>query len=239
MGTPDDFAAAFPAPAARAYRVAFRILGDRRDAEDVVQETLARALVRWRRVATYAEAWTAATSSNLAIGIWRKRERPARSLPRPSPPTDEHLHDRMELVRLLRELPRRQRDLVVLRYVADLSEADVAAALGCSVGSVKRHAHRGLAALRVAIDTDGGTSCSTSSTIRSPRHLTWTAFAMASSLAQAACAGVGVWPHNGDDRRGSSGRRRAGAVAQRAAAARARVRRPEHERGNDGVHRRW
>ena len=201
---------------------------------------------RWRGLSCGGAAWppTRRRGRPPPRRTWRSAsgasasDRPDRCLG-PRPPTDEHLHDRLELVRLLRELPRRQRDVVVLRYVADLSEADVAAALGCSVGSVKRHAHRGLAALRVAIDTDGGTSCSTSSTIRSPRHLTWTAFAMASSLAQAACAGVGVWPHNGDDRRGSSGRRRAGAVAQRAAAARARVRRPEHERGNDGVHRRW
>src|SRR5918995_697204 len=50
------------------------------------------------------------------------------------------------------DLPGRQRDAVVLRYLADLSEADVAAALGCSVGAVKQHTRRGLAALRTSLD---------------------------------------------------------------------------------------
>ena len=48
-------------------------------------------------------------------------------------------------------LPRRQREVVVLRHVADMSEADVAAALGCSIGSVKTHASRGLASLRAML----------------------------------------------------------------------------------------
>lgn len=103
--------------------VAFRILGDRSDAEDVAQETLARALVRWRRVAPYAEPWTATTASNLAIGIWRRRGRitpPERAL---SCAPDQHVAERLELVRLWRDLPRRQRDVVVMRYLADLPEA--------------------------------------------------------------------------------------------------------------------
>ena len=51
---------------------------------------------------------------------------------------------------MLRSLPRRQREAVALRYLADLPEAAVAAHLGCSVGAVKQHTHRGLAALRRA-----------------------------------------------------------------------------------------
>ena len=124
-----------------AHRVAFRILGDRRDAEDVAQETLARTLVRWRRVAAYAEPWTAITASNLAIGIWRRRERTPRAVVARPASADVRLHERLELVHMLRGLPRRQREVVVLRYLADMAEIDVAAALGCSVGSVKRHAH--------------------------------------------------------------------------------------------------
>ena len=149
---PDDFVAAFATLASIAHRVAFRILGDRSDAEDVAQEALARALVRWRRVAPYAEPWTATTASNLAIGIWRRRGRPLPAPPHPPAEHDTRVTDRLELVRLLGDLPRRQRDVIVLRYLADLPEAAVATALGCSVGSVKRHAHRGLAALRLAVD---------------------------------------------------------------------------------------
>jgi RNA polymerase sigma factor (sigma-70 family) len=58
------------------------------------------------------------------------------------------LVERFELVDALRRLPKRQREVVVLRYVADLPEAEVARVLSCSTGTVKRHAHRGIAALR-------------------------------------------------------------------------------------------
>ena len=58
---------------------------------------------------------------------------------------------RIALAQALRRLPRRQRDVVVLRYLADLSEADVAASLGVSAGSVKQHAHRAVDALRRAL----------------------------------------------------------------------------------------
>lgn len=150
---PTDFDEAFEPLAAVAYRVAYRILGSRGDAEDVTQEALTRAFVRWRRVRDHAEPWVAKVAANLAIDIVRRDRRrptvaddgradatPARSGPAPD--------DRIELVRTLRGLPARQRDVVVLRYLADLTEAATAAELGTSVGSVKQHAHRGLAALR-------------------------------------------------------------------------------------------
>ena len=59
--------------------------------------------------------------------------------------------DRVDLVRALRALPRRQREVVALRYLADRPEAEVADLLGCSAGAVKQHAHRGLAALRARL----------------------------------------------------------------------------------------
>jgi RNA polymerase sigma factor (sigma-70 family) len=63
---------------------------------------------------------------------------------------------RIDLHRALDTLSRRQREVIVLRFLADLPEAEVARALGCSVGSVKQHASRGLAALRnvMAVDLD-------------------------------------------------------------------------------------
>ena len=100
--------------------MAFRVLGDRAEAEDITQETLARALVRWAGISPYAEAWTARTASNLAIGAWRKRARAPR-LPRRAEITADVLPlDRIELVTHLARLPRRQREVVVLRYLADL-----------------------------------------------------------------------------------------------------------------------
>jgi RNA polymerase sigma-70 factor (ECF subfamily) len=145
-----DFDAAFPSLATIAHRVAFRILGDRADAEEITQEALARAYARWASVGGHAEPWVATVAANLAIGRWRKR--------RPTVPfSAEHggggagdpaVLERLGLVTALRRLPKRQREVVVLRYLADLSEAAVAAQLSTSVGSVKQHAHRGLARLR-------------------------------------------------------------------------------------------
>jgi RNA polymerase sigma-70 factor (sigma-E family) len=131
-----------------AYRVAFRILGDRAEAEDVAQETLARAVLRWSRLEERPEGWVSRVASNLALDGYRRRARRRRVLSGPMGVVDERMGERADLVQALRSLPRRQREVVVLRYLADLSESDVAAALGCSAGSVKTHASRGLAALR-------------------------------------------------------------------------------------------
>jgi RNA polymerase sigma factor (sigma-70 family) len=141
----------FEALAVIAYRVAYRLLGQRDEAEEVAQETLARAYARWRRVAEYDEPWVARVASNLAIDISRKR--------RPTVPIDEThalfpgdlaatVLERYGLVRSLQRLSRRQREVVVLRYLADLPEAEVAAVLKTTVGSVKQHCHRAVARLR-------------------------------------------------------------------------------------------
>lgn len=136
-----------------AYAVAFQILGDRAEAEDIAQDTLARAYLSWWRVSGHAGAWVARVAANLAIDRWRRRSR----APRPQaaePAQDLYAAERVDLVRALRSLPRRQREVVVLRYLADQSEEAVATALGCSVGSVKTHASRGLAALRTKFDVN-------------------------------------------------------------------------------------
>ena len=147
---PDSFDESFDDLARIAYRVAYRLLGDRAEAEDVVQETLARAFARWRRVRAYAEPWVTRVATNLAIDVHRRR-RPAPDAPRI---TTEELAtvSRLALVGELSRLPQRQREVIVLRYLADRPEAEVAVTLGVSAGSVKRHAHRGLAALRLALD---------------------------------------------------------------------------------------
>ena len=152
-----DFDRSFDDLAAIGYRVAFRLVGTRVDAEDITQETLVRAYVRWRKIRGHAEPWVALVATNLALDAIRGRARHGR------PPLLDHgtararggdeiglVAERLELARLLSQLPRRQREVVVLRYLADRSEADTAMQLGTSVGSVKQHAHRGLAALRLA-----------------------------------------------------------------------------------------
>lgn len=130
-----------------AYRIAYRLLGNRAEAEEVAQEALIRAYVRWRVVRGHARPWVARVATNLAIGILRKRRHPPAAAPVDGDDTDLVV-DRLELQRHLLTLPRRQREVIALRYLADLSEADVARGLGCSVGAVKRHARRGLDAMR-------------------------------------------------------------------------------------------
>jgi RNA polymerase sigma-70 factor (sigma-E family) len=131
-----------------AYTVAFRIVGDRPEAEDIAQEALARASLRWARLHEHPEGWVSRVASNLAIDRYRRRRRERRLPTGPLGVVDDRVSERADLVTALRRLPRRQREVVVLRYLADVSEADVAAALGCSAGAVKTHASRGLAALR-------------------------------------------------------------------------------------------
>ncbi len=144
---PRSFELAFADLYRLAYRVAFRILGDRSDAEDVAQEALARAALRWSRLHERPEGWVCRVASNQAIDRYRRRLRQPQSRLGPVA-IDERLGERADLVAALRKLPRRQREVVVLRYLADFSEADVAVALGCSVGTVKSQASRGLTALR-------------------------------------------------------------------------------------------
>ena len=133
-----------------AYRAAYAVLGRRADAEDCAQEALARALVRWRSVQGYAPAWVARVSTNQAIDRARRSARTSAS-------TGEERHAdpmsdrRRDLVVALRALPKRQREAVALRFLADLPEADAAAAMGCSLGTIKSATSRGLERLRVEL----------------------------------------------------------------------------------------
>lgn len=159
-GDTDDaaFERQFAELASLAYRVAYRIVGDRDHASEIAQETLARAFVRWPRVRERSTGWVATVATNLALDHARRRTRQeAGRSTHPPVPDDvdsralDATLDRAELIAALRRLPRRQREVVVLRYLADLSEAEVARTLGCSPGAVKTHAHRGLAAMRAAL----------------------------------------------------------------------------------------
>jgi len=150
---PETFTTSFAGLYASAFRSAYRLLGNRQEAEDVAQEACARACVRWNRVTRRgpAEPWVVRVATNLAIDQYRRTRRvQATAIDEPSS-VDAVDARRIDLHRALATLTKRQRDVVVLRYVVDLSEADTAAALGCAPGTVKSHATRGLAALRAAL----------------------------------------------------------------------------------------
>jgi RNA polymerase sigma factor (sigma-70 family) len=131
----------------RAYTVAYHVLLSREDAEDVAIEALARASSRWRAVRQQAIPWVTKVSTNLAVDELRRR-RPQAELGEVAVPERDDVARVLDLRRSLRGLPRRQREAVVMRYLLGLSEAETAAALGCSVGAVKQHCSRALSKLR-------------------------------------------------------------------------------------------
>lgn len=146
-----DFEAAFDDLYARAYQHAYKLLGDRAESEDLAQEACTRACLRWRRIDN-PSAWVVHVTTNLAFDRFRRLRTAAKMARLPSASAvaadDRHL----DLHRALSKLPKRQREVIALRYLADLSEAQTAAELSCSPGTVKSHAARGLRALRLTID---------------------------------------------------------------------------------------
>ena len=136
-------------------RAAYLLTGDSARAQDLVQETVVRLLVSWRRVerADAPEAYAQRVLLNTFLSGRRRRWH--RELPYAEPPDAAGgpspyavVEDHDELRRALQSLPARQRAAVVLRHHQDLSEARTAELLGCSVGTVKSLTSRGLAALR-------------------------------------------------------------------------------------------
>ena len=136
-------------------RMAQRMTGDRTAAEDVAAEAFARAFARWGKVATlpYREAWVMRVAANLAIDQTRRRRLPPAPVPVAADPADQ-VALRLSLAEALRHLPKAQRDAIVLRYLADLSEEDIARALGVRPGTVKSHLHRARQTLARRLGTD-------------------------------------------------------------------------------------
>ncbi|XVV10347.1 SigE family RNA polymerase sigma factor [Actinoplanes sp. CA-131856] len=134
-------------------RTAYLLTGDRGHAEDLVQSALEKTHRRWGRVSRMDApvAYVRRAMVNTAVS-WRRRRRVSEVplLLSDAPAGDPYgpLDQRHEIITALRGLPPRMRAVLVLRYFADLSEAETAAALGCSVGSVKSQASRGLERLR-------------------------------------------------------------------------------------------
>lgn len=162
VGTDDLIAGLHQAHYRDLVRLAGLLLHDRGASEEVVQDAFVALHLRWRRLrdTDKAAAWLRSAVLNGARSRLRhlgvvQRNQPA---PRGSAASaeDSAMADdtRDALVTTLRTLPVRQREAVVLRYYLDLSEAQMAAAMGISAGSVKTHLHRGLAALHVQLGSD-------------------------------------------------------------------------------------
>ena len=136
----------------RLYRTAYLLLGEHALAEDLVQTTLAKTYAGWGRVRDIdaAHRYARTTLFNTAAS-WFRRRGWRRELPSESMPERHYVEDpaaRPAVMAALRQLPARQRTVVVLRYYEDLSVRETAAALGVTEGTVKSQTSAALERLR-------------------------------------------------------------------------------------------
>jgi RNA polymerase sigma-70 factor (sigma-E family) len=153
----EEFTRYVEARAAALLRTAvYLCAGDEAAAEDLMQTTLVKAYVAWHKLRdpekrnAYVRQIMVRESYRRGPGRARDRHHAAENPDRIVPAVDRD--DHLSLMPHLAALPRQQRAVVVLRYYEDLSERQIADALGCSPGSVKRHASRALATLRARLD---------------------------------------------------------------------------------------
>jgi RNA polymerase sigma-70 factor (sigma-E family) len=143
-------------------RLAAMLVRDTPTAEEVVQDAFVAMHDGWERLreAEKALAYMRQTVVNRSRSVLRHRMVVDKNQLKPPPdmPSAEHgaltSLERSAVVAALRGLPERQREAIVLRYYADLSEAEIAAAMRISRGAVKSHTSRGMAALRAALEYD-------------------------------------------------------------------------------------
>ena len=143
-------------------RLAAMLVRDTPTAEEVVQDAFIAMHDGWSRLrdTERALAYMRQAVVNRSRSVLRHRMVVEKNQQKPPPdmPSAEHgalaLLERSAVVAALRGLPERQREAIVLRFYADLSEAEIAAAMGISRGAVKSHTSRGMAALRAALEHD-------------------------------------------------------------------------------------
>jgi RNA polymerase sigma-70 factor (sigma-E family) len=148
----DSFDAFVLARSGRLLRTAYLLTQDYALAEDLLQTALAKVWFAWSRIdGGDPEPYVRKVLVNTYSTWWRRRwngEQPTEELPESAGP-DGLAAERTDLWRALRQLPRRQRAVVVLRYYEDLSEAETARILGCSAGTVKSQTSKAFAKLRL------------------------------------------------------------------------------------------
>jgi RNA polymerase sigma-70 factor (sigma-E family) len=147
------------------YRTAYLLTANHADAEDLAQTALVKAYLAWSKVAAAdsPDAYVRRILTNAFVSSRRplrvSRERLVDETPEIDMPVahdNDHHHDRLVLWPHVTALPPRQRAVVVLRYYEDLSERQIADALGCSTGTVKSTASDALKTLRSRIATTEG-----------------------------------------------------------------------------------
>jgi len=150
-----EFSAYLAARQPALLRTAYLLTGDRHQAEDVLQTSLAKLYLAWDRVLdrdsvdAYVRRIMVNENNSAWRRAWKRREHPTDELPESAPVHDAYDDGRNDaLWALVQTLPRRARAVLVLRYYEELSERETADVLGISVGTVKSQTSRALAALR-------------------------------------------------------------------------------------------
>ena len=155
-----EFAAYVTAQGRGWERYAYALTGDRQRAEDLLQSVLLQAFRRWSRITAveHPDAYVRRMLTNAYLD-WRRRRRnsevPTDEIPEADAVGDIAVGvvDRDELQRALGTLSPHQRAVLVLRHVQGLGDDEIAATIGCSVGTVRSHATRGKERVRQALDS--------------------------------------------------------------------------------------
>jgi RNA polymerase sigma-70 factor (sigma-E family) len=159
QGSQRDFVEYVQARQQTLVRFAYLLTSDHHTAEDLVQTALAKTYLTWDRlrdrgaIDAYVRRIIVNENTSMWRRAWKRNERSTDLLP-DAGHSDPDSTSRDAMWRVVQTLPPKQRAAVVLRYYEDLSEADTAAVLGCSVGNVKSQTSRGIAAIRAAVTSD-------------------------------------------------------------------------------------
>jgi len=158
-----DFTEFVTARSTQLIRLAYVLTGDQHAAEDLLQSALIKAAAHWRRIHGAPEPYVRRIMYREQVSTWRSRaRRPETAMAQvpeaaaQAPATS--LETRLALQDALRALPAGKRAVLVLRYLEDLPESQVAEILGCSVGTVRSQAHKAIAQLRSVLPALGLTS---------------------------------------------------------------------------------
>ena len=161
MNVDEDFAEFVGARWASLYRLAYLLAASPTGAEDLLQTTLEKAYVNWSRISRmeFPEAYVRRILTTTLVSSRRRAwigELPSGALPETAGDSGEvGVLDRSLLWPLVCALPDRQRAVIVLRYYEDLTEAQIADALGCAPGTVKSQSSAAVGALRRALAASG------------------------------------------------------------------------------------
>jgi RNA polymerase sigma-70 factor (sigma-E family) len=155
-GARQDFAEFVATRSKRLMRLAYVLTGDQHSAEDLLQNTLIKTAAHWTRIHSAPEAYVRRAMYHEQVS-WlrrraRRRETAMAQVPEPAAGADAvGVEARLMLREALRALPPRRRAVLVLRYLEDLPESQVAEILGCSVGTVRSQNHKAVTQLRLAL----------------------------------------------------------------------------------------